>query len=258
MCPDSNLFEPTNPEEDLFAESGGPHIFGAGSHICGTDTRGYATPDNFDEKELVLHRTQGFIPLWRPNTTLRFRFSPTLYQNFSKADKIIAWIRKILAEGILEWGDAVPIGFREDHDLWDFEIIVAPSNCSPYGCTLARAFFPDSGRHALTIFPELSKQSPQEQRETMAHELGHIFGLRHFFAQVKEKKAPSVLFGKHSKFTIMNYGPNSRMTEQDQADLKLLYQSVWSGKLRHIGGTPIALFYPYHKLGLKAIEQVEI
>ena len=80
----------------------------------------------------------------------------------------------------------------------------------------------------------------------MAHELGHIFGLRHFFAEDLEAGFPSEQFGEHNPFTIMNYGEESIMTDKDRIDLERLYQLVWSGELTKINGTPIETFYPYH------------
>jgi hypothetical protein len=68
-------------------------------------------------------------------------------------------------------------------------------NCTPSGCVLASAFFPDSGRHQLVLYPKMFSQSKKEQIETLIHEIGHIFGLRHFFANVSETVWPSEIFG---------------------------------------------------------------
>jgi len=43
----------------------------------------------------------------------------------------------------------------------------------------------------------------------------------------------------------MNYGTDSAMGAADIRDLKLLYQAVWSGRLRVINGTPVRLFRPF-------------
>ncbi|MBA3285358.1 MAG: hypothetical protein H0U27_09930 [Nitrosopumilus sp.] len=80
----------------------------------------------------------------------------------------------------------------------------------------------------------------------MIHEIGHIFGLRHFFANISESQWPSEIFGVHSKFSIMNYGELSALTDDDKKDLKSLYRSVWKGEIKEINGTPIRLVKPYH------------
>ena len=150
----------------------------------------------------------------------------------------------------MKWGDAAPIKFTHDDDAWDFEIVMREADsCNISGCVLASAFFPDAGRHDLRLYPKLFDQPKQEQVETLIHEIGHVFGLRHFFAQVKETGFPSVVFGKHNKFTIMNYGANSKLTSQDRADLTKLYQQAWAGELTQVNGTPIKFVTPFHTIG---------
>jgi hypothetical protein len=157
-----------------------------------------------------------------------------------------ATVVDLMSEALLRWGSAAPVKFTHDTDLWDFEIVLrnAP-NCTPRGCVLASAFFPDAGRHELTIYPTMFEQVREEQIETMIHEFGHVFGLRHFFAAVSETAWPSETFGTHSPFSIMNYGAMSKLTEVDLRDLTELYRLVWSGRLTHINGTPIHLVKPY-------------
>lgn len=217
--------------------------------VCDTEPRGYETPRGRSPLELVVDASEGFIPLWAKGVTLRWRFRETSMNNFVDPAAAKAEIRTLFAEALLEWGSAAPVAFTEDVDVWDFEIVVRPAdNCSPLGCVLGSAFFPDAGRHQLVLYPELFKQSRQEQVETLIHEVGHIFGLRHFFAKVSETAWPSEVFGKHSKFSIMNYGDLSQLTDDDKDDLRRLYQSAWSGLLPHINGTPIRLVKPYHTL----------
>ena len=57
-------------------------------------------------------------------------------------------------------------------------------------------------------------QEPEEQVETLIHEIGHVFGLRHFFANVSETAWPSEIFGTHDTFSIMNYGRASQLTDR--------------------------------------------
>ena len=148
-------------------------------------------------------------------------------------------------------GEAAPVKFKEAEDAWDFEIAIrSDDQCSVSGCTLARAFFPDGGRHDLAIFPKMFDQSRKEQVDTLIHETGHIFGLRHFFAEVHESKWPSEVFGTHKPFSIMNYGAMSELTDADKQDLTFLYQSAWSGDLTNVNGTPLRLMTPYHASGV--------
>jgi hypothetical protein len=223
---------------------------GAGAILCDTDAPGSSTPGGLSPLEIVLDATDGFIPLWDRDTTLKWRFKPSTLAGFKRPDLARAEIERLLAEGIRLWGDAVPVRFSQSSDDWDFEIVVRDSDrCDPNGCVLASAFFPDAGRHELVLYPKMFGQAEQEQIETLAHELGHVFGLRHFFAQLSEQQWPSVLWGQQSRFTIMNYGGDSRMTDADRSDLRALYEAVWDGRIKEINGTKVRLFRPYHSSG---------
>jgi Metallo-peptidase family M12B Reprolysin-like len=221
------------------------HVYRKGV-VCGTEDRGHATPEGRSPLEIVVDASNGFIPLWAADTTLRWRFNEASFNAFQDPAVAKAEIRTLLGEAMLAWGDAAPVRLSERKDLWDFEVILmAGDNCSPNGCVLASAFFPDAGRHQLTIYPKMLTQVRKEQVETLIHELGHAFGLRHFFAQLSEGAWPSAVFGKHRKFSIMNYGADSFLTKADKADLKTLYTQARSGALDKINGTPIRLVRPF-------------
>ena len=226
------------------------HLLGKGL-ICDTDDRGHAAPRGRSPLEIVVDASEGFIPLWSKNTTLRWRFQARSLQWLANPEAVKAYIRELLGEALLEWGDSAPVRFAENNDSWDFEMVVRSApNCNASGCVLASAFFPDAGRHELILYPTMFDQSRKEQVETMIHEIGHVFGLRHFFANVSETAWPSEIFGVHSKFSIMNYGSLSMLTKDDKSDLKTLYQQAWCGELTEINGTPIRLVKPFHTVGL--------
>jgi len=221
------------------------HVFGKGV-ICDTDSRGYPTVQNLDPVAIVVDASEGFIPLWAPDQILRWRFQERSLRAFQDPKGLATEIKRLLGEALLAWGDAAPVKFAQRNDAWDFEIVAsAADRCSPNGCVLASAFFPDAGRHELVIYPKMFTQSPQEQVETLIHEIGHTFGLRHFFANVSEQAWPSEIFGQHKAFSIMNYGNKSVLTSDDKADLKSLYTLAWNGQLTHINGTPIQFVRPF-------------
>lgn len=222
------------------------HNYGDGL-VCMTDSLGYANPRNLNPLELVVDASEGFIPLWEKNQVLRWKFDKVSLSQFKYPDRIKDYIRELMAEALNGWDYAIPIRFSENEDNSDFRIIVnAADNCNIRGCTLARAFFPDSGRHDLVVFPKMFDQNKKEQVDTMMHELGHVFGLRHFFAKIKEKQWASEIFGEHKPFSIMNYGALGELTEDDKRDLHKLYNMVWSGQLKEINSTPIKLVKPFH------------
>jgi hypothetical protein len=213
--------------------------------ICTTDFRARKR----SPFEIVVDATEGFIPLWAQNQVLRWKFNEASLAVFKQPESVKARIRELLGAAIAAWGEAAPLRFSENRDNSDFELVVEQhESCTPQGCTLAQAFFPDAGRHQLFIFPTMFEQNTKEQIDTMAHEIGHVFGLRHFFAPELETPWPSVIFGEHKPFSIMNYGNNSELTEIDRSDLQLLYKGAWNGQLTNINGTPIQLVRPYHSL----------
>ncbi len=229
------------------------HIYHGGA-VCRTDKRGYATPENRNPEDLVLDATEGFIPLWDKGTTLRWRFNETSMTVFADPHAAKDYFRDRIRAALALWGTWHPVRFSEVSDAWDFEVIFeANPRCNPNGCVLASAFFPDAGQHDLTIYRTLLDQPETEVVETLAHEIGHIFGLRHFFAKLSEGDFPSVIFGRHNKQSIMNYGHNSKMTARDKTDLKALYTMAWSGQLTAINGTPVKLVRPFSHLRMQPV-----
>jgi hypothetical protein len=214
--------------------------------ICRTDYR----PRIRTPFEIRVDATEGFIPLWAENLVIRWRFDAASLAVFQNTDAIKAKIRDVLTSAVVAWSDAAPIRFTEEEDNSDFEIVVEKNaDCTSQGCTLAQAFFPDAGRHQLFIFPTMFEQVKKEQVDTLTHEIGHVFGLRHFFAGDSETRWPSELFGHDNPLSIMNYGANSELTDEDRGDLKKLYESCWRGELTNINGTPIKFVRPFHYLG---------
>lgn len=241
------------PRPDLLSEGAAAeaelpyvHVYGPGQAVCETDQRGHSTPRGRSPLEIAVDASNGFIPLWSADVTLRWQLSPRSMALFVDPEAARTYLRSLLGNALLLWGTWLPVRFTEVADRWDFEIAVSPQkNCSPNGCVLARAFFPDAGRHDLLIYPSMFEQPFQEQVETLAHEVGHIFGLRHFFANITEKQWASEIFGEHEPFSIMNYGPQSVMTDNDREDLQRLYRGAWSGEIADINGTPVKLVQPF-------------
>jgi hypothetical protein len=221
-------------------------------HRCKTDTRGHPAPHRGPFASLRVGGVTGdvvntgIIPLWQRNMMLRYRFNGQSMLRMRNPERVMARIRDLFAAAVGLWGDSAPIRFTERSDAPDFEFVVRNADdCDSTGCVLAAAFFPDHGQHSFVVYPEMFRQDENEQVETMAHEIGHIFGLRHFFANVSETDAPAQLFGTDSRFSIMNYGEDSYLTPTDKTDLRTLYEEVWSGRRTDINRTPIRLMTPF-------------
>ena len=249
-----------NPEEIASRKKDRLHIYGE-QHICVTDDRAtekyeWRANEQIVETlrarprgplaEIVVDASEGFVPLWAENSTLRWRFNDVSMQAFADPEAAKQAIAALLMEAIGEWETACPVQFVRDDARYDFEIVMrSTERCSVNGCVLASAFFPDGGQHELVIYPTMFEQDRAEQVETLVHEIGHIFGLRHFFALISETAWPSIIYGEHKKFSIMNYGADSRLTKADKDDLKNLYKNVWAGKIMALNGTPVRLMRPF-------------
>jgi hypothetical protein len=218
--------------------------------VCITDSRGFETHRNLSPLEIRVDATDGFIPLWAEDVTLRYRFRErSIQRHFEDPDAAKSAILRLFGEALDAWGDAAPVRFKYDEEASDFEFVMMQStDCDSNGCVLASAFFPDAGRHEFAMYPTMFEQTHKEQVDTFAHEVGHIFGLRHFFANISETRWPSRLFGEDNAFSIMNYGHMSEMTDADRSDLKKLYRAAWNGELTEIDGAPIRLVRPFSSL----------
>jgi len=241
------------------------HVIDKAKRIrCDTEKRGHSTPEGRSPLEIAVDASEGFIPLWAEGKTLRWSFRESSLQFFADPAAAKAEIKTMIGEAMVLWGDAAPVKLAQRDDNWDFEVIVRQNDdCDINGCVLASAFFPDGGRHQLTLYPKMFEQEREEQVETLIHEIGHIFGLRHFFALIGETAWPAEIFGEHDSFSIMNYGALSELSENDKSDLKKLYALAWSGELTKINGTPIRFMTPFHESGepvedLIALEPAEV
>jgi hypothetical protein len=227
------------------------HLYGKDLKVkCITEGRGYKTPGNRPPAKLVLEASPGYVPLWKEGQMLRWRFQESSMSRFEDPDAAKNAVKDLMVEALQAWGKAAPIKFTQDNDLWDFEIVLKNTDeCEGGGCVLASSFFPEVAQDELDIYPMMFTQSREEQIGTLEHELGHIFCLRHFFAQISETAWASQIYGKHVKFTIMNYGPDSKLTQDDIDDLTTLYEKAWSGELTNINETPIKFMVPFSAYG---------
>ena len=238
---------------DAPGKEAGVFRYGKRAHIiCVTEEAG--KPKNLDALRNEIRLGLGnVIPMWASGVTLYWRFNARSVRAFADPEGVKNRVRTLLGRAIDQWAEACPVRFAERQQGWDFEIAIrnAP-DCDASGCVLASSFFPDSGQHKFYIYPTMFEQTEQEQVETMVHELGHVFGLRHFFANVSETDLASVLFGADVKFTIMNYGDESILTPQDRLDVKKVYEMARTGQLTAINGTQIKLMRPFSSIGFKA------
>ena len=83
------------------------HIYHKGV-VCETDKRGYASPQDRGPAELAVDATEGFIPLWAADVTLRWRFQQRSMTIFRDPVAAKHYLRNLFGRALLLWGDAVP------------------------------------------------------------------------------------------------------------------------------------------------------
>lgn len=90
----------------------------------------------------------------------------------------------------------------------------------------ALSFMPDTGPAELLVYQK-SLSKAEHLPNILAHEIGHIMGLRHGFAHKKKNEVYSVLFGCEDERSIMNYYDHPgelQVSERDLQGLRAFYE----------------------------------
>jgi len=241
-----NLLELAKEEDYSAYLDESVHVLGA-CQVCSTERRARTREEI--ESSLIIAPTSGKLRFWAENQILHWRFSDASLMRYKKPELIKDAVRSLFFKAITAWGDSAPIRFKEEQDAYDFEIYLVSSDDIQGGSyTAARSFFPDKGQHRLRLYPAFFEKIPDEKErvDTLIHELGHIFGLRHFMALENSPVYSGATYGMNNPLTIMNYGVLSELTPQDKSDLSSLYREVWSGRLTNVNRTPVELVRPSH------------
>jgi hypothetical protein len=102
-------FRMRDPDEAAREVEPQVHIYGPGA-VCDTETRGHATPRNRSPLEIVVDATEGFVPLWAKDTTLRWRFQERSMRIFRDPEAAKAAITELLGETLLAGARRCPSG----------------------------------------------------------------------------------------------------------------------------------------------------
>ncbi|KAL6794422.1 hypothetical protein J3E68DRAFT_427895 [Trichoderma sp. SZMC 28012] len=142
------------------------------------------------------------------------------------------------------WND-IGVSFKQvaRNDPATFAVIYENRNRNAYACS----FFPNELSRELIIYPP-SLQTTNYLSNILAHEVGHILGLRHEFAHEREEEYPSALFGSENADSIMNYFDHPERLQVREQDLEELerfyaYDKVKYGKLSILDVHPEVWFF---------------
>ncbi|KAK8045573.1 hypothetical protein PG993_005597 [Apiospora rasikravindrae] len=172
------------------------------------------------------------ICIWISKATLKYRIDPTSLSNTD-----LCHIQASLVQAIFQWKGA-GVNFVEASPEEGVDFVVRYTMGQGY---LAHAFFPGDIDCVLKVYPyALNSEHSGALAGILAHELGHIMGLRHEYVRETEAEShaflqraklkctverPACLFGDENPLSVMNaYCKGQRVHAQDIAEVKKLYE----------------------------------
>ncbi|KAK4066160.1 uncharacterized protein Triagg1_8228 [Trichoderma aggressivum f. europaeum] len=181
----------------------------------------------------------GEIPRWRRGSELSY---VVCVESFPAP--LSSLVEDSMKAAIGMWNN-VGVSFKQvaRNDPATFAVIYENRHRQAYACS----FFPNEPSRELLVYPS-SLREPDYLANILAHEVGHILGLRHEFAHKREKGCPSVLFGSENPDSIMNYFDHPEQPQVREQDLEELerfyaYDKVKYGKLSILDVNPKVWFF---------------
>ncbi|KID74806.1 uncharacterized protein G6M90_00g108510 [Metarhizium brunneum] len=183
------------------------------------------------------------VPRWAPGSVLTYVICTETFPSPDDA----SYATNQLTEAIHMW---MGVGatfkqVRRDRKA-TFRVVYRPKHRPDTEDVLANAFLPNGGRRnqrTLHIYAlAFSDTHVDYQANILAHEIGHILGLRHVFAKEKEYKW-SAKWGNGCQNSVMDYYTHSsllRVQQQDLEELKAFYDSP----MTEYEGKPVINFVP--------------
>jgi hypothetical protein len=215
------------------------------------------TEKNAASVEAVFDDGQGHIPLWASGQTLTWKYTNDSVFTGITQQKFESDLKAALAAW--EWTPVKFIGPKDASATVDFTVHIF-GHMNPQkdqegnilGHVLAMTFMPNEPEKVFNVWQPPSGAGTLQA--TIEHEVGHIFGLRHWFALEKEG---SIVYFRHdpeNPQSIMNYGRDSVLTEKDRTDLKDFYTSVWTGEIKSL--KDVESGEPMHVVLYKAVNSI--
>ncbi|KAK6507233.1 hypothetical protein TWF481_005683 [Arthrobotrys musiformis] len=218
---------------------------------CGTERSG------LDEINLGVYDE---IPLYKQGSDLVYYVDSKTFMNPACDGEYIA---ACFALALASWG-ILPISFTRTDNPGDAHFHIA-GRAKAAGNVYARSFFPNTTTPPVLKIYELGIKNFHAMVNILAHEIGHILGLRHEFARRKPKELtePAVLFGAENPSSVMNYHHDlldCKVTEQDRQELRRFYTSAYTHGWDQYQGLRIKFVSPdkwRRRAGIQAYGQID-
>lgn len=178
------------------------------------------TQEDAEREARVGSKDKGFAARWKKGSVLKYIIRMETFQNSRQATLVAREVEKAIAM----WQN---IGARFEEVGRDekatFAIKFCPQSDNCRHDVYARAFFPSNSPDELSVYElALKRSNVCFLANILAHEIGHILGLRHEFAV-----QTSFLWGKENALSVMNYFSDLSQLQvgpQDREELATFYE----------------------------------
>ncbi|KAK1254575.1 hypothetical protein MKX08_008570, partial [Trichoderma sp. CBMAI-0020] len=178
------------------------------------------TQEDAEREARVGSKDKGFAARWKKGSVLKYIIRTETFQNSRQA----ALVAREAKKAISMWQNT---GVRFERVGRDekatFAIKFCPQSDNCRRDVYARAFFPSDSPDELSVYElALKRSNVCFLANILAHEFGHILGLRHEFAV-----ETSFLWGKENAQSVMNYFRNLSQLQvgpQDREELASFYE----------------------------------
>ncbi|TFB02888.1 hypothetical protein CCMA1212_005010 [Trichoderma ghanense] len=153
----------------------------------------------------------GRIPRWRKGSELSYIVCT---ESFPPPLSLV--VEDAMKQAISMW-QGIGVSFKQvpRDSRATFAVRFEGGKCKGY----AISFLPDTEPAELLVY-EKSESKAEYLSNILAHEVGHILGLRHGFAHKRERGNPSVFFGSEDDQSVMLYYDHLRKHKVSELDLQ--------------------------------------